>query len=143
MPKGTALTEEEKTRIQAFHESGKSAREISKRIGRSDRVVRSYLKNPAQYDKKKRRGIISKLSPADKRAICRLASNSTRSSRQIAEELELSVTPKRVRQIINAQEHLKSSKMNLAPRLKPAHIEARLTFAKENMDRTWKLVIPL
>lgn len=140
MPKRCALTSEEKAKINAYHECGKSHRAIAKLIERSQMVVSSYLKNPARYDMKKKRGVKSKLTPADKRRIARLASNSTRSSRQIVEEMQLPVTPKRVRQIINSVPHLKSAKMKLAPRLKPIHITARLEFARENMARDWKIV---
>ena len=54
------------------------------------------------------------------------------------EELGLKVIPKRVRQIINAKEHLKSAKMMLAPC--PKNV-ARLEFAKQNMGQAWNLVI--
>lgn len=140
MPRAKCLTGEEKAKIDAFFECGLTHRAIGAKIDRSQKVVSSYLKNPDLYNRKKKRGVTSKLSPADKRRICRAASNSTRSSTQIRRDLELLVTPRRVRQVINEQEHLQSARMRCAPTLKPSHIDARLIFAKENMTRRWKTV---
>lgn len=141
MPRRKSLSSDEKARIETFAACGKSCRDIGRKIGRSHQVVASYLNNPAQYNKRKKRGVVNKLSPADSRRICRLASNSTLSCRQIAEEMQLPVTPRRISQIIHSQPHLKSAKMQLAPLLKDTHVEARLQFARENMSRDWKLVV--
>lgn len=140
MPKSKTLSEVEIAQIEAYNSTGKSTREIGALIGRSNKVVWSYLRNPELYKKKKKRGTTTKLSPQDARRICRVASNSTLSSSAIVKELGLQVTPSRVRQILNNQDHLTSAKMKTAPRLKPIHIQSRLNFAKNNMDRAWNLV---
>ena len=140
MPKSFPLSNEEEAKILAYNKCGKSAREVARLIGRSHKVVTIYLKNPALYDKKKKRGVTTKLSPQDKRVIYRLASNSTLSSHQITQEAGVNITPRRIRQVINSNKNLQSEKMKPAPRLKVAHIEARLSFAKENMARAWNLV---
>ena len=83
MAKAGSLTAEEKTQIRAYADAGMSHRKIAEKISRSQNVVSRYLKDPKEYDKKKKRGIIRKLSQADKRRICRMASNSALTRRDI------------------------------------------------------------
>ena len=54
--------------IEAYEQEGVSIREIGRRLGRSDKVVQNYLKDPEKYATTKRKPKKSKLSPRDKRS---------------------------------------------------------------------------
>lgn len=56
MPRGSSLTEFEKGRITALSSQEMSFRQIGRKIGRSDRVVRNYLKDVEAYGKAKSSG---------------------------------------------------------------------------------------
>ena len=90
MPKGTALTDHQKGQIDALILSKKnSIRSIAKEIGKSDRVVRNYLKDRENYWKKKRSGRRSSLTSRDKSHIIRLAGDKTISAAKIKAQLKL------------------------------------------------------
>ena len=50
---GTYLTDVKKCKILAFLENGLSFREIDRKLGRSERVVRNFAKKQSQYGKNK------------------------------------------------------------------------------------------
>jgi hypothetical protein len=54
MPRGTFLTPEEKTTLDALHAAKWSLHSMAKHIKRSRNAVRSYLKNPSKYGPKKK-----------------------------------------------------------------------------------------
>lgn len=141
MPKGTELTEFEKGQIQALHDQKIIITDIANQVGRSRRVIANYLKNPAGYGlKKHKRGRKSKLTNRQKNRIIQTASNSTKSTKEIKEELDLHVHRETVRRIIKNSPHIIRAKMLPAPALKPEHIEKRLTFARNNMGTIWRHV---
>ena len=56
MPLGKFLNEAEKGKILAFLESGLSYREIGRKIKRSDKVIRNFVKNKSGYGMNKTGG---------------------------------------------------------------------------------------
>lgn len=140
MAKGPKLSEREKGEIEAFKRAGKNKTWISKELGRSRKVIRNFLKDTKGYGSKKRKNYTKKLSERDMRKIGRLASNSTKSCNDIKRELELNASKTTVWRAIKVNPYIEHQKKNVAPRLKPFHIEARLAFGKDNMIRDWKLV---
>ena len=57
MPRGKVLKNEEKAKINAFHECGVGIREVGRRIKRPDAVIRNYVKLSLSYGKwTKRKG---------------------------------------------------------------------------------------
>jgi len=138
MPHGIKLSEFEKGQIVAYRSAGKGIRAIAREIQRSDCVVRNFLKNPAKYGQKKRKGRKRKLSKRMERQIGKQASNSSKSVNDIKKELNLEVCKTTVWNAIQRNPNIVREKMAKAPRLLPHHIDARLEFAKENMDREWK-----
>lgn len=56
MPKENSLSNVEKGKILAFIEENVGKREIARRIGRSDKVVRNFLQNTDEYGTRKGRG---------------------------------------------------------------------------------------
>lgn len=140
MPKGSVLSEKEKGMIEAFNREGVSYREIGRRLGRSDKVVRNYLKDPEKYATTKRKPKKSKLTSRDRRSIVKLASNSTISLSKIKSTLNLPVCKETVRKVLHTSPDIIRAKMSKAPNLTPMHKEKRLEFAKLNMARQWDTV---
>lgn len=140
MPKGSVLSEKEKGMIEAYKREGVSFREIGRRLSRSDKVIRNYLKDPGKYGTTKRKPKKSKLSPRDKRRIVKLDSNSTISLSKIKCTLGLPVCKETVRKVLHTSPYIVRSKMKKAPNLTAMHKQKRLEFAKLNMARQWDTV---
>lgn len=140
MSRGKALTDKEKGKIEAFRQEKVGIREIARRLGRSHHVVLNYLRNPEGYGQIAKKTRRSKLSGRDKRRIVRIASNSAKSLMQIKQELNLSVSRETVRQVLVKSPFIKRAKKAKAPNLTPSHIEKRLNFARNNMNRQWDTV---
>lgn len=140
MPRGNRLSEFEKGQITAYHNEGKSNREIARLLDRGPDVVGSYLRDPNGYGKVKRPGRPSKLSGRDKRRIYRAASNSTSTSTTIKRELGLAVHSRTIRRAISKNSNLVRRKMKRAPALTDDHRRKRVEFASQNMDRDWSKV---
>ena len=102
MPRGKPLSEIEKGQILAYHETGMSNRGIAERISRSHDVVNNFLKNPDVYGKNRRGGPKPKLNARDKRKILAAASNTSRSCRNIKDDLALNVSTSSIRRAINS-----------------------------------------
>lgn len=68
------------------------------------------------------------------------AANSSRSCQKLAGVLDLKVSRWTVWRAISASPVLERAKMQTVPRLKKEHLEARVTFGRENMDRDWRTV---
>ncbi|KAI1707245.1 tc3 transposase domain-containing protein [Ditylenchus destructor] len=75
MPRGTPLSPFERGQIAALKTEGKGINEISRMMERSSKVIRNYLKDPAGYGTHKTGGPKPKLTPRDKRALYKAASN--------------------------------------------------------------------
>ena len=100
MAKGTKLTEFEKGQIVTLHAQNKSNRWIATQIGRSETVVRGFLKSPQQYGTKKSPGRPKILKKRDIRRLNREASKGKLCARELKNKLELNVNIRRVRQVL-------------------------------------------
>ena len=140
MPRAVALSDIEKGKIIAYHDSGMSNRAIASKIGRHHKVISTFLRNPDEYGTKKPSGRPSVLSPRDKRRILTHASNSTDSCSKILRDLDLNVSGETIRRTINASGIIKQAKLITAPRLTDTHKTRRLEFARKNMQTNFKLV---
>ena len=78
MPKGKVLTDIKKGQILAYHRE-----KVTRRLKRSDHVIRNFLKNPTDYETIKRKPKKSKVSGREKRRIVRLASNSVHKQKRM------------------------------------------------------------
>ena len=142
MPSGKQLTEREIGQIEALREEGRGFREIARRINRSDKVVRNYLKDPRRYGTTKNRaGRKKKLTQREMRKIGQEASNSRKSCESIKRNLELNVHRTTVWRAIQQISNIERQKMQKAPKLEPEHIQKRQDFASNNMGRNWNMVI--
>ncbi|KAI1698455.1 tc3 transposase domain-containing protein [Ditylenchus destructor] len=106
MPRGTQLTDIEKGRILEANSEGKSNRWISQKIGRSEKVIRNFLKDPDGYGTHNTGGPKRKLSDRTERAIFRAASNSTVGSRALQREFAPGVHYTTVFRAIRRNPHL-------------------------------------
>ena len=140
MGRGTTLTSDEQHKISAFSEVGISLKATARKIGRTRCVVRSFLQDPQAYGSKRKGKRKSKLSERDRRRIVTAAANSSRSCQKLAGVLDLRVSRWTVWRAISASPVLERARMQTVPRLKKEHIEARVRFGKENMDRDWRTV---
>lgn len=108
MPRGSYLSDIEKGKIIAFREEGVSIREISRRLERSDKAIRTFLKDPDNYGKNKKGGRKPKLSARDKRRIIANASNSMKTVNQIREDCGLNVSRWTVNRVLKIVEDCSS-----------------------------------
>lgn len=143
MPRGKQLSEEEKGKIQAYHEEGLSNREISRRLNRSSCVIDNFLKLGSKYSQTKRPGRMPLVSDREKREIKRLAVKENYSANEIRAEMSLGIGTRRVQQIMKLDLNLTYGKRYGKPGLKPKHKTARLRFAEKYRfwDEEWRSVV--
>lgn len=140
MPRGKKLSDVEQGKILAFMEQGLGIRETARKIDRSHRVVQNFLNDKENYGQTKRTGRKRLLDKRTEARIVRKASNSSLSVNQIRAEVGTSVSKSTVWRTIRRQTFMDFQKLKPAPRLLPRHIEARLEFARNNMNRDWTKV---
>lgn len=140
MPRNVKLSERGKGQIDALRTENKAFRAIARQIGRSEYVVRHYCADPENYGKLKSSGRPRALSARDERRISKIASNSTKSCSEIRKEAGLTVSNSTILRSINRNSNLIRSKMMSAPRLKLQHKNARMNFARSNMNRQWNTI---
>jgi len=137
MPRSTYLTDDEKTKILTYRESGMSFRQIGRNLNRSHNVVMNFCRNPLNYGQNKNGGPKKKLSARCNRRILNLASNSPKSLRQIQQELQVDVSRATIHRVIRSSKHIRRQKFKIAPRLLTRHTVARQRYARDNMQRNW------
>ena len=142
MPRGKKLNDNEKSRIDAFKEIGLSNLEISRRINRSEHVVRSYIKLGKDYGKPIPKKGNTKISNRQKNRIRAEAAQNKLNAAEIVKKLDLPIKQRRVQQILHCTPNLKYKKMNKKPLLKSHHKKNRKLFARRHMswDSEWKTV---
>lgn len=146
MTQGKSFSERDRGRILAYVDQGLSYRQIAKKICSNSKyghkAVANFVKNQQNYGKQKRHGPKSRIFPRTKRRIWRAASNSTKSSKQIKNDLGLDIAASTIRKIINNSGWIKQAKMKKAPRFKKNDKPERLRFAHQNMNKDWIPVFP-
>lgn len=143
MGAGKPLTDEEKGFIKASIQNGLGNSETARRIGRSECVVRNFLKMGDLYGTKKSPGRPSKLTNRAKRNIFKLATVDHLNPKKIIQRLGLPVKTRRVQQVLGSNANAEWLKRKAKPGLKSHHKIRRLEFAKKYIDfrETWKKVI--
>lgn len=136
MAKGTRLTEEERRIIKLFKEEGHSNVSIARKIGRSEKVVRNFLKKGSKYGIKPATKGRTKLSLRLKGQIRHEATQNRLSCSQIKEKLDVPVTPRQIARILNQSPNIKWKKLQGKPKLNLTHKQNRLKFARKYME--WK-----
>ncbi|KAK2578417.1 hypothetical protein KPH14_012769 [Odynerus spinipes] len=141
MGRGQSLSEKEKGAILAYTEEDLSIREISRRLGRSHKVILNFINNPDTYGRNKKGGPKKKLTPRTERTIIKAASNTQKSCNQIVKECNLDVSRWTVYRVLKNNSYITRQKLKSAPKLLTRHKIARLEYARENMNRDWNRVI--
>jgi len=142
MPRGINLSDYEKGQITALFNQDLSMREISRKLNRSYTVVRNFIRKREAYGVNNKHGRKRSTSPLTDRRISRLVSNKVVSCSQIKSEMNLTIHPRTVLNIIHRFPHLHYMKMKKKPPLKCKHIEARLNWAHEVIAKRvdWNMV---
>ena len=107
MPRGTKLTEEEKIQILCFKNEGLNHRKFSKQVNRSKTVVTNFLADPEGYNNKKRPGRPSKITPRHLRRLFNKASKGNLSSSELQKTIDIPVSSRRIRQLLNESKRFK------------------------------------
>lgn len=143
MGKGKYLSQSEQILVRELKSRGESNRKIARVIHRSEAAIRNLLKKGKTYGVKKKTKGNSKITNRVRNQIIQMGDSGNFSAAQIKQEMGLSISKRRVRQILHGSGHLKYTKKAKKPNLQPAHISARLNFAKKYMSWTteWDNVI--
>ena len=136
MGRNVSLTDGEKSSIKTLNNEEISVSGIARRVKRSRKVISNFLQNTDGYGMKKSPGRPPKLSSTAHRRLLREASKAGKSSKQLQKELELTVTPRRVRQILNNSEHFEYKKRKTSHALTKVHKKKREEWVKEKVQ--WK-----
>ena len=102
MGRGRALSQRECDEIKIYSNEGYNPTQISKRINRSVKAVRRFLKRLQAGIKTVRRGAPRKLSPKLARAIVRRARSGLYSAKQLQQHYNAGVSVPRVQQVLAA-----------------------------------------
>ncbi|KAK2578335.1 hypothetical protein KPH14_001331 [Odynerus spinipes] len=140
MGRGKSLSEKEKDAILAYTKEDLSIREISRRLGRSHKVILNFINNPDTYGRNKKGGPKKKLTPRTERTIIKAASNTQKSCNQIVKECNLDVSRWTVYRVLKNNPYITRQKLKSAPKLLTRHKIARLEYVRENMNRDWNRV---
>jgi len=111
MGRGTVLSLEEKSKIEAYYDSGLSFQKIAEKTGRHRKTIANFLKNKENYGKNFKGGNNQVVSQADRRAILRQASNSHDSSTKIKEKTGVKTSLSTVQRVIKKAAHLQRLKL--------------------------------
>ena len=107
-------------------------------------MIRNFLPDPEDYGTKKSTGTPPNLSPTARRRVLREASSKGISSRNLETSLDLYVTPKRVRQILNFTKGFVYKKRITTPPQTKMHKKRREEGMQEEVQwnaRNWSKVI--
>lgn len=138
------LSENEQLQILIFKDSGMSGNAIAKQLGRSRKVIQTFLKDPEGYKVNKWPGRPPKISPATKRNLLRQASKGEKTSKQLVKDLNLPIKHRRVQQILSSSPNLEYTKRKSVPKLTREQKKDRVKWAKKKVRFTslqWDMVI--
>ncbi|CAK4077390.1 unnamed protein product [Aphanomyces euteiches] len=116
MPKGPRLSERELGAVFALHDEGKSNRYIAKVIKRSEKAVRTALRNRVAPPSGKKLGRPSKVTEDLARQIVHHAIVDRMTTRKIEEALNKQVNRTTVLKVLHASENAKFIKVKSHPR---------------------------
>jgi len=143
MGKGKYLSDAEKAVIRICKDNGYSNRKTATEIGRSEGVIRNFLKKGEKYGHKTSTRGNAKLTNRQKGQIRFEATKNRLSADQIKNKLDLPVTKQHVAHVLRRSEHIRYKKLKGKPRLTKCHKDNRLKFARKYMQfkEEWKKTI--
>ncbi|KAF0706427.1 hypothetical protein AaE_014117 [Aphanomyces astaci] len=134
MGRGPQLNEFQRGQIVVWKANGETVIFMSKSLGISRTAISNYLKDPDNYGKRFGDGRKSKLTVNDSRHIFRAASKPGASSKLIIQDLQLPVSSRYVRYMLQASIRFEYVKRNATPKLTDDYIRARLAHAKKHFE---------
>lgn len=143
MPRGTLLSDFERGKISALHETGQSVSQIAENLGRSRHSVYTALEKGDNYGKWERNGPPRATSPQDDRAIVRMASTGDFSLREIQRALPEPISLGTIHKRVQEKDFLVYTSMKKEPPLNEEQKNARLEYARSHMtwDKEWRKVV--
>lgn len=143
MGKAKQLNPNEQRKIARLRGRGMPIKDISKNMGRSYKVIKSFLDLGENYGQNYKGNKKSKLSPRDRRRILAEASNQNVSRAQIASRLGLPVSKWTIGRVLNQSPNIKFRKMKGKPPLTITHKMTRLAWARSHMtwNEEWNSVV--
>ncbi|KAF0708257.1 hypothetical protein AaE_013282, partial [Aphanomyces astaci] len=134
MAQGERLTLHERGSILAFRKAKWPIRKIAAELFLSKGAVANFIKNSDTYGTKPIPGRPLKLAARDVRRVLREASEGRSSSSKIQHDLQLDVTARTLRRVLQSSKRFIYKKRKTTPRLTKVHIQARVDWAKEHVD---------
>lgn len=143
MTKGSEFTPIERGKIIGLREAGWTYAAIGKHLGRSESGVTKFWKNRETYGKAKRSGRPRKVCERTRRRIILEAKKGGQSSSAVKAALDIDVSPRTVRRVLQQTPHMGYTKRNRTPMLKASHKLARRKWARSMIKaRTdWNRII--
>jgi len=144
MPRNKRLSTFEKGQIVAHHANCWSVAAIARELERSRGVITAFLRDQKAYNKRNAGGRPPTLTEADKRRIIREASNGELGAAGIVKALQLTVTPRRVRQVLQSAAFLRYKRISRTPAMKARHEKERVGWATERMvwsKEKWRTIV--
>ncbi len=150
MAKTKELSKDTRNKIADLHQAGKTESAIGKQLGVKKSTVGAIIRKWKTYkttDNLPRSGAPRKISPRGVKMITRTVSKNPRTTRgDLVNDLQRAGTKVTKATISNTlrRQGLKSCSARRVPLLKPVHVQARLKFARENLDdpeEDWENVI--
>lgn len=138
------LSNDEKATIIAWAELNQSASAIAKRTGRDRTTIKRFLDRYSVQKTPETKSKYKKLTDRDVRRIAQLALKPQMSARTICRDLNLNVTVRRVRQILQSNPNLSYARVPQAIHLSMQHKNKRIAFATEHLGNAridWQKVI--
>lgn len=139
MPHAKRLSEIEQGQVSALRDAGHSLRQIAKQLKRSVNCISQFFKNGRRCDKFST-GRPRVLTPRDENHIRRLVSNTTISANQVRAEISTTASKSTILRAIHRNDNIVRQQMKKAPMQKPQHKQARVAFARANMNLDWDKV---
>ncbi|KIH62893.1 hypothetical protein ANCDUO_06820 [Ancylostoma duodenale] len=115
MPQADMLNAEEQAVISVLNDAGESCKKIAETLEHSRHAVASYLNNPQTYGKEEFCGLLRKVNCQDEARICRTASNSTATLRQIRANVQLPIPRTTMWRTVHRSGHIHHAVLTKAP----------------------------
>ena len=109
---------------------------MANKIKRNRTVVSNFIKNSELYSKTKRPGRPPKLTATAKRRLLREAFKGKSCSEELRQKLQLDVTHRRVRQVLNQSSNLVCRTKKNAPALTKQDKEKHMEYVEEKVSWT-------
>ena len=134
MPRGRQLSDAEKATILAHYHHGMSHVDISQEVVRCRSTVQKFLARPKVKQQKRWVARNKKLTEAAERALIREACNVEMSPTELKKHFTLSVSLRRVQQILSSVSYLRYESMKKGCIKLKMHRKMRLTWARNHLE---------